>query len=38
MPNVTAFKLIKRDYKSKTLEKLKDLLTLESPELQTETV
>jgi hypothetical protein len=37
-PDVTAFELIKRAYESNTLEKLRDFLTVELPELQPEAV
>ena len=37
-PDVTAFELIKKAYDSSTLEKLRDFMTIESPELQPEAV
>jgi hypothetical protein len=37
-PGVTALELIKRAYKSNTLEKLRDFLSVESQELQPEAV
>jgi len=37
-PAVTAFELIKRAFESNTLEKLREFLTVESPEFQPEEV
>ena len=37
-PGVTAFELIKKAYDSSTLEKLRDFLTMQSPELQPDAV